>query len=518
MKSSDHQQQNSVSWLLNLVGKFSPKDLEKSNLKEIGEEYMKKILLYPQLQQGNVFSYNQQKQEFSEKLFLIYPNILICQHDKIHTHLILSNCSIQKELIQYKESKTYGLIISNNLGNTYLFFSQFIQYRNWYKLMKQYCKLNDFFGKYKLTDRMLPGIYQCYKKSNNAQFTVQIYKMEDFEQWPEIEEVVHNEIQMLRSIKHQNLLQLRRVYEDDSYLFILYEHFKGESLYNLILTNPLHEVQIASIVYQILQLLKFLDKHQFYHGNLNPLNIIINSNNQLLQIFLINLSFKQYRINDKLDWILNRQIEGFIAPEFYNGVPPNITSDLYSLGVLLYFMTFPTQLPNEKHFDKYEIDTTKIQKLLQKKLSLIPNDGTSPLDKSIEKNISLSELDLLSKLLETNPKQRITISDSMKHHWFVNIKSKIKQLNVIKKKKVELPSLRTIIELRSQSELDLKVQSQLSNNRRQSRLGLNQVDDFDVVPDEGHPLEQVADLDFCQLLRSSTQLRKLQTLSNKSIG
>lgn len=31
--------------------------------------------------------------------------------------------------------------------------------------MKQYCKLNDFFGKYKLTDRMLPGIYQCYKKS-----------------------------------------------------------------------------------------------------------------------------------------------------------------------------------------------------------------------------------------------------------------------------------------------------------------------------------------------------------------
>ncbi|CAK91490.1 unnamed protein product (macronuclear) [Paramecium tetraurelia] len=329
--------------------------------------------------------------------------------------------------------------------------------------------------------------------------------MEDFDQCPEIEEIVHNEIQMLRSVKHQNLLQLRRVYEDDSYLFILFEHFKGESLYSLIQKNQLHEVQIASI----LQTLKFLDQHQFYHGNLNPLNIIINTNNQLLQIFLINLSFKQYRMNDKLDWILNRQVEGFIAPEFYLGFPPNITSDLYSLGVLLYFMAFPKQLPNEKHFEIYEIDMNKIKILHEIKTQQQSVEQLSNLDQQAEKNISLSELDLLIKLLEQNPSKRISIFDCMMHHWFVNIKSKIKQLNVVKKKKVILPSLKTIIELRSQSELDLKVQSQLSSNRRLSRLTMNQGEDFDFVPDEGHPLQQMAGLDFCQLLRISTQSRKL---------
>ncbi|CAD8045231.1 unnamed protein product [Paramecium primaurelia] len=509
MKNTDLQSQNQVGWLLNLVGKFSTKDLQSQNLKEIGEEYMKKIQLNAQLLSGFIFTYDIYKQEFQEKLFHIYPNILICQSDKIYTHLILSNCTIKKELIQYKEAKTYGFIISNNFGNTYLFFSQFIQYRNWYKLMKQYCKLNDFFGKYKLTERMLPGVYQCYKKTNNVQFTAQIYKMEDFDLCPEIEEIVHNEIQMLRSVKHQNLLQLRRVYEDDSYLFILYEHFKGESLYNLILKNQLHEVQIASMIYQILQTLKFLDKHQFYHGNLNPLNIIINSNNQLLQIILINLSFKQYKINDKLDWILNRQVEGFIAPEFYLGFPPNITSDLYSLGVLLYFMAFPKQLPNEQYFEKFDIDMNKIKKLHEIKTQQ-SIDQLSCLDQQIEKNISLSELDLLVKLLEQNPSKRIQISDCMMHHWFVNIKSKIKQLNVVKKKKVILPSLKTIIELRSQSELEIKIQSQLSNNnRRQSRLTMNQGEDFDLVPDEGHPLQQIAELDFCQLLRNSNQSRKI---------
>ncbi|CAK91491.1 unnamed protein product (macronuclear) [Paramecium tetraurelia] len=165
MKSTDLQSQNQVSWLLNLVGKFSTKDLQGQNLKEIGEDYVKKISQIAQLQSGFIFSYDIQKQEFEEKLFHIYPNILICQSDKTYTHLILSNCTLQKEQIQYKEAKTYGFIISNNFGNTYLFFSQFIQYRNWYKLMKQYCKLNDFFGKYKLTDRMLPGVYQCYKKT-----------------------------------------------------------------------------------------------------------------------------------------------------------------------------------------------------------------------------------------------------------------------------------------------------------------------------------------------------------------
>lgn len=46
----------------------------------------------------------------------------------------------------------------------------------------------------------------------------------------------------------------------------------------------------------------------------------------------------------------------------------------------------------------------------------------------------------------------MTIKEATKHHWFVNVKSKIKSIKVERKRKKPLPSLRTIIELRSDME------------------------------------------------------------------
>lgn len=45
-------------------------------------------------------------------------------------------------------------------------------------------------------------------------------------------------------------------------------------------------------------------------------------------------------MNDKLDWILNRAVESFLAPEIYDGIAPNILTDMYAVGCVLYFMTF----------------------------------------------------------------------------------------------------------------------------------------------------------------------------------
>ena len=72
----------------------------------------------------------------------------------------------------------------------------------------------------------------------------------------------------------------------------------------------------------------------------------------------------------------------------------------------------------------------------------------------------------MKKMIEINPssvkqmlllENRLSLVEGIKHHWFLNVKNKIKQMKIERKKKVELPSLRTIIELREQSELDIKL-------------------------------------------------------------
>jgi calcium-dependent protein kinase len=37
-------------------------------------------------------------------------------------YLILSNCTINKKILSYKQSQAFGMILSNSIGNTYLFF------------------------------------------------------------------------------------------------------------------------------------------------------------------------------------------------------------------------------------------------------------------------------------------------------------------------------------------------------------------------------------------------------------
>lgn len=58
---------------------------------------------------------------------------------------------------------------------------------------------------------------------------------------------------------------------------------------------------------------------------------------------------------------------------------------------------------------------------------------------------------------------RISLEEALKHHWFINIKQKLKTRDgEMKQNIMELPSLKTIIELCEQSELELRLMSRKS--------------------------------------------------------
>ncbi|CAD8213033.1 unnamed protein product [Paramecium octaurelia] len=535
MNRRPNGQDDNLSWILKYTNEFEQEHIESQHMHILKQEQFGQLKQSDEILSAQLFTFWNGNLENSK--FILMPNLLIKvtqqngmlmppqQQFNLGSgafYLSLSECTITQKMIAHKSQQAFGMMLSNSIGTTYLFFSNFVTFRTWYKQMKQFCKLTGFLEKYKLGEKILPGFYTCTKKKKKTQYTCQIYKTDDFEQCKELEDAVYNEIQILRSIRHQSLLELKRVYENSKYLFIVYEYYKGETLFNLLNSNlQLHEVQIASIIYQILSVVKFLNQHQFYHGSINPQNILINTQHQMLQITLINLSFKEYKVNDKLDWILNRAVESFLAPEIFEGIAPNIATDIYALGCVLYFMTYydpkKYELTNEEKdfytvMDSFEILTNRIDESEQKlKVGFQQNQSKS--------NVSSSQLDLLRKMLEQDS-SKLTIKDATKHHWFVNVKSKIKSLKVERKRKKPLPSLRTIIELREMSEMDVrmtiiqqqqsglnainhmnsKLQSTPSNTKRTlvytqqpSKLsqyaGKNEFDDDYEIPDEDLSLE-----------------------------
>jgi hypothetical protein len=49
---------------------------------------------------------------------------------------------------------------------------------------------------------------------------------------------------------------LRKIYEDDNYIYMTFVYFKGDDLYNISMTSKLEEIAVATLAYHILKGLK----------------------------------------------------------------------------------------------------------------------------------------------------------------------------------------------------------------------------------------------------------------------
>jgi serine/threonine protein kinase len=108
----------------------------------------------------------------------------------------------------------------------------------------------------------------------------------------EQKEFVDNEILITRKLTCPILPPLSKLYEDENYIYMTYQYFKGDDLFNISSNSKLEEIAMATISYHILKGLKILHQHKYFHGNLKLENIVFSTSKKDNEIFLIN--FKYY--------------------------------------------------------------------------------------------------------------------------------------------------------------------------------------------------------------------------------
>ncbi|CAD8085789.1 unnamed protein product [Paramecium sonneborni] len=445
-------------WLLNFTDAFSKFDLQQSNMKQLPKALVQNDFLL----QSEIYTYNLEQEKFMLQKMELYPNMII--QDK--QFLILSTCSIQKTRIEYREFNAQGLKLSNQLGQTYLFFTTSKDLTNWTKYTKKFCKLSNFLQKYTIKEKTnVPNVFACVKNKNNSVYTVNIFRLQDFDKNPSLYEQLMNEVNILMSLKHPCLLKYCSLYEDQQHLYILYDYWVGDPLFKLLEQGlVLNSIQISKIVYQLIKFVKFLHKQNLYHAQITPQNIILLRNVSLdkLQIVLINFA---YREEIGVVQLIKKLPKQWIPPEMqlYDiRFPQKI--DQYQIGCTLFYLCVykPRIKGSCQSFNK-SIENLDISFLRLRQESALS-------EKSI---LSLSQIDLLQYLLQPDPLKRKDLSDLSNHHWFVNEKAKFKQIG----KQKLLPSLRTILEIREQSSMEVKLNKL---NQRQSITSIESDDDVDI--------------------------------------
>lgn len=230
------------------------------------------------------------------------------------------------------------------------------------------------------------------------------------------EDEIENEINILKKLDHPNIIKVYEYFDFKSKIFIVNELIPNGDLLKLIDSkSTLCEPLALRIIQQILSAVKFLHSENVIHGDIKPENIMIDNYNNccfsnkqkpelsdLLGFDIKLIDFGTSRMFSKAIFSNLVGTSFYVAPEvILGGYHKQV--DLWSIGVVFYVMLCG-QLPFFSENDEELFEKIKNEK---------PNYSYNEF-----KEVSHDTMDLLMKLLEKDPIERISAKNALNHSCF----------------------------------------------------------------------------------------------------
>ncbi|KAL0220479.1 hypothetical protein RCL1_000333 [Eukaryota sp. TZLM3-RCL] len=143
-------------------------------------------------------------------------------------------------------------------------------------------------------------------------------------------------LKVFKNLDSPFLLPIHDVFSEDSDVIFISKFLNDGSLYDYLQTHKATTTDLWIITAQILRGLEYLHERGIVHGNVKPENVLICSSKRPLRVQLCDFGVSSYLIRHFEKSPTNPML--FMAPEVLTGHRPDATSDLWSLGVLIYFL------------------------------------------------------------------------------------------------------------------------------------------------------------------------------------
>ncbi|KAJ2161955.1 hypothetical protein GGF46_001051 [Coemansia sp. RSA 552] len=204
------------------------------------------------------------------------------------------------------------------------------------------------------------------------------------------------EIQVLSSAKHPNIVQYYGSLETPRFVVLALEHLEEDTLLDFMrMRHRLDEKKARVLFKQLVSAMDYLHSHNIVHNNLKMSQIVLKNKKEIRLVGF--LSSKKFEWTSEMDPAVALSFTA--APEMINGVKytgPEV--DIWSMGIVLYYI-----LCGKRPFDgaSFKIVSSKI------------TTGKF----SLPDYLSEEAKDLLTGMLTVDKKLRIKMADVLAHPW-----------------------------------------------------------------------------------------------------
>jgi len=263
----------------------------------------------------------------------------------------------------------------------------------------------------------------CIRKSDKQEFAVKILdksKFVDTEHEKGMFADMRAEIEVMRSLEHENIVKLYSVYETKDKLYLVQELCSGGELFDKITElGKYSEADAAGVVVQIFRGLSHMHAKGIAHCDLKPDNFLFHESGAL-KIIDFGMSKRVPRgYDNQLSVLCGTPY--YTAPEVITG-EYHKAADCWSVGVVMFVMLFgyPPFYADPEKYGRRENEV--IYKKIKK--GFIPKVQAG-YGRHFPEKIPASDLakNLIKMLLRKNVASRLTAVEALDHKWFQDASS-----------------------------------------------------------------------------------------------
>ncbi|KAM3822268.1 serine/threonine-protein kinase DCLK3 isoform 1-T1 [Vipera latastei] len=243
-------------------------------------------------------------------------------------------------------------------------------------------------------------VMECHHRSTNQIFAMKII---DKSKLKGKEDMLENEILIIKSLSHPNIVSLIEVFETEEEIHLIMEYVPGGDLFDAIIESvKFTEHDAALMITDLCEALVYIHSKNIVHRDLKPENLLVQHNpDKTTTLKLADFGLAK-QVTRPIFTVCGTPT--YVAPEILAENGYGLEVDMWATGVILYILLcgFPP-------FRSHERDQEELFQIIQ----LGHYEFLSP----YWDNISSAAKDLINRLLIVDPKKRYTAQQVLQHLW-----------------------------------------------------------------------------------------------------